>query len=126
MLFRSLCTHNLDEADRLCDRVAVFKTRLLAQDSPTNLRRKLFGRAVVFHLARVDPAFIAALRQKPYVKNVETVDNKVVVKLDDPELRNPELVQELVALGAQIQFVGEKRQSLEDVYLQLIGDEVQA
>jgi len=120
-----LCTHNLDEADRLCDRVAVFKTRLLAQDSPTNLRRKLFGRAVVFHLARVDPAFIAALRQKSYVQNVETVDNKVVVKLDDPEVRNPELVQELVALGAQVQFVGEKRQSLEDVYLQLIGDEVQ-
>ncbi|HEY4718057.1 MAG TPA: ABC transporter ATP-binding protein [Anaerolineales bacterium] len=121
-----LCTHNLDEADRLCDRVAVFKTRLLAQDSPTNLRRKLFGRAVVFHLAQVDSAFIAALRQKSYVQGVETVDNKVVVKLDDPELRNPELVQELVALGAQIQFVGEKRQSLEDVYLQLIGDEVQA
>src|SRR3990170_57816 len=46
--------------------------------------------------------------------------------LDEAELRNPELVQELVALGAQIQFVGEKRQSLEDVYLQLIGDEVQA
>jgi len=120
-----LCTHNLDEADRLCDRVAVFKTRLLAQDSPTNLRRKLFGRAVVFHLAQVDSAFIAALRQKSYVQNVETVDNKVVVKLDDPEVRNPELVQELVALGAQVQFVGEKRQSLEDVYLQLIGDEVQ-
>lgn len=120
-----LCTHNLDEADRLCDRVAVFKTRLLAQDSPTNLRRKLFGRAVVFHLAMVDPAFIAALRQKSYVQNVETVDNKIVVKLDDPEVRNPELVRELVALGAQVQFVGEKRQSLEDVYLQLIGDEAQ-
>jgi ABC-2 type transport system ATP-binding protein len=119
-----MCTHNLDEADRLCDRVAVFKTRLLALDSPVNLRRKLFGRAVVFHLGQVKPAFITALRQKPFVQDVETVDDKLVVKLDDPVMRNPELVQELVGLGAEIQFVGEKRQSLEDVYLQMIGDQV--
>jgi len=121
-----LTTHNLDEADRLCDRVAVFKTRLLALDSPTNLRRKLFGRAVVFHLTQQQTAFANALRQKTYVQGVESVENKLIVKLDDPEARNPELVQELVSLGAQIQFVGERRQSLEDVYLQLIGEEVQS
>ena len=121
-----LCTHNLDEADRLCDRVAVFKTRLLALDSPLNLRRKLFGREVVFHLTKVNPGFSEALRQKAFVQDVETMDNKLVVKLDDPETRNPELVQELVSLGAEIQFVGEKRQSLEDVYLQLIGEKAQA
>lgn len=118
-----LCTHNLDEADRLCDRVAMFKTRLLALDTPTNLRRKLFGRAVVFHLAKVKAAFAKALRQNEFVKDVETVDNKIIVQLDDPERRNPRLVSELVGLGAQIQFVGEKRQSLEDVYLQLLGNE---
>ena len=118
-----LCTHNLDEADRLCDRVAVFKTRLLAVDTPTNLRRRLFGRAVVFHLAEVNNQFTAAMRQKKYVLQAETVDNKLIVKLDDPERRNPELVRELIGLGAQIQFVGEMRQSLEDVYLQLMGSE---
>ena len=120
-----LCTHNLDEADRLCDRVAVFKTRLLALDTPTNLRRKLFGRAVVFHLDEVKPAFSNALRQKDFVQGIEVVESKLVVKLDDPETRNPELVRELVGLGAKIRFVGEMRQSLEDVYLQLIGNEVQ-
>ena len=46
-----LCTHNLDEADRLCDRVGVFKTHLLVVDTPANLRSQLFGRRVVFHLA---------------------------------------------------------------------------
>ena len=116
-----LCTHNLDEADRLCDRVAVFKSRLLAVDTPTNLRRKLFGRAVVFHLAEVRGQFSSALRRKEYVTEVETVENKLIVKLDDPETRNPELIHELIGLGARIQFVGEMRQSLEDVYLQLMG-----
>src|SRR3970040_1578084 len=45
-----ICTHNLDEADRLCDRVAVFNTRLLALDTPRALRRQIFGRAVGFSL----------------------------------------------------------------------------
>jgi ABC-2 type transport system ATP-binding protein len=121
-----LCTHNLDEADRLCDRVAVFKTRLLAVDTTTNLRRKLFGRAVVFHLTEVKRQFADVLRQKPYVHEIETMEDKLVVKVDDPEIRNPELIQELVKLGAQIQFVGELRQSLEDVYLQLMVSDNEA
>jgi ABC-2 type transport system ATP-binding protein len=54
---------------------------------------------------------------------VETLDNKLIVKIDDPETHNPELVQDLVRLGGQIQFVGEIRQSLEDVYLQLLGND---
>ena len=50
-----LCTHNLDEADRLCDRIGVFKTRLLVVDTPERLRRQLFGRKVVFHLRAMLP-----------------------------------------------------------------------
>ncbi|MQC25862.1 MAG: ATP-binding cassette domain-containing protein [Chloroflexi bacterium] len=115
-----LTTHNLDEADRLCDRIAVFRTSLLALDSPTNLRRQLYGRAVVFHFEALNPAFAEAMEQKSFVREVKTVDNKLVVTLDDPEKRNPELVRELVGLGAELQFVGELRQSLEDVYLQLV------
>jgi ABC-2 type transport system ATP-binding protein len=120
-----ITTHNLDEADRLCDRVAVFKTRLLAVDTPNNLRRKLFGRSVVFHLAKAKDAFVSALRQKQFVHEANLVENKIVVKLDDPETHNPELIKVLMDLGAEVQFVGELRQSLEDVYLQLLGQGVQ-
>ena len=60
-----LCTHNLDEADRLCDRVAVFRTRLLALDTPAALRRQLFGRSVVFHLRAMDPAYAERVRALP-------------------------------------------------------------
>lgn len=116
-----ITTHNLDEADKLCDRVAVLKTRMLAVDTPTNLRRSLFGRAVVFHLAAPKEAFAVAVRQKNYVQQADLVEGKLVVKLDDPEKRNPELLRELIGLGAEVQFVGELRQTLEDVYLQLIG-----
>jgi ABC-2 type transport system ATP-binding protein len=115
-----LCTHNLDEADRLCDRVGVFKTHLLIVDSPANLRSRVFGRKVVFHLRQNDEKFLNSLRSLNSVKDVSAVDNKLVVTLDDPEGQNPEIVRRLVSEGAEIQFVGELKRSLEDVYLQLV------
>ena len=115
-----LCTHNLDEADRLCDRVGVFKTRLLVVDTPTNLRSSVFGRKVVIHLVRADPQMASDIQAMPFIKEARVIDNKLLVTLDNPELHNPEIVRQLVASGAEIQYVGELRHSLEDVYLQLV------
>jgi ABC-2 type transport system ATP-binding protein len=117
-----LCTHNLDEADHLCDRVGVFKTRLLVVDTPTRLRASVFGRKVIFHLRATDEAMADDIRKLPFVREVKVVENKLVVTLDEPEARNPEVVRALVKAGADIQFVGELRHSLEDVYLQLVKD----
>ena len=115
-----LCTHNLDEADRLCDRVGVFKTQLLALDAPARLRSQLFGRKVVFHLRRSDENMAGLVRSLSYVKDTRIVDNKLLVTLDDPDQHNPEIIRILVGAGAEIQFVGELRHSLEDVYMQLV------
>ncbi len=115
-----LCTHNLNEAERLCDRIAIFNSRLLALDTPAELRRKLYGRTVVFHLARVRPQDVDLISRHPFVRQVQAVDNKLVVGLDDPERRNPLLIRQLVEAGAEIQFVGELRRSLEDIYLRLV------
>ena len=115
-----LCTHNLDEADRLCDRVGVFKTRLLVVDTPARLRTQLFGHKVVFHLRQADEAMAQAVRQIPAIHDVQVMDNKLVIALDHPEEQNPEIIRLLVGLGADVRFVGELRRSLEDVYLQLI------
>jgi ABC-2 type transport system ATP-binding protein len=52
---------------------------------------------------------------------VEVIDNKIVVTVEDPESQNPALVRTLVEKGAEIQFVGELRRRLEDVYLELMG-----
>ena len=115
-----ICTHNLDEADRLCDRIAVFKTQLLVLDSPTNLRRQVFGRKVVFHIQKAEQGLVDKLSQHPHVAEARLIDNKIVVTMDDPETYNPELIRILVNEGADVQFVGELRRSLEDVYLQLV------
>lgn len=118
-----LCTHNLDEADRLCDRIGIFKSRLIAIDTPENLRQKLYGRRVVFHLASLDPAYPSLLRDFDFVRDVQSLDNSMIVSLSDPEQNNPLLVRALVNASAEIQFVGELRHSLEDIYLQTIQSE---
>ena len=115
-----LCTHNLDEADRLCDRIGVFKTHLLVIDTPANLRSQLFGRKIVFHLRQAEDGIATDIRSLPFVKDAKVIDNKLIVTLDDPESRNPDIVRKLVGAGIDIQFVGELRHSLEDVYLYLV------
>lgn len=116
-----LCTHNLDEADRLCDRIAVFKTQLRVVDSPAGLRKQLYGRQVVFHLSESAQPYTALMEKVPYIKQAQAVDNKLVLALDEPEKHNPDLIRQLVQAGASIQFVGELRHSLEDIYLQLVN-----
>jgi ABC-2 type transport system ATP-binding protein len=116
-----LCTHNLDEADRLCDRIGVFRSRLLVVDAPANLRRQLFGRKVVFHLGGAGETFVTAVSSLPFARDVKAVENKLLVTLDNPEEQNPHIIRALVASGADVQFVGELRHSLEDVYLQLVN-----
>jgi ABC-2 type transport system ATP-binding protein len=118
-----LNTHNLDEADRLCDRIAVLNTQLLALDTPAALRREVFGRKVVFHVAELRPEYEATVAEFPFVDAVESVDARLVVTLNDPEAQNPALVAALVNAGAQVQFVGEIRKSLEDVYLHLVSND---
>jgi ABC-2 type transport system ATP-binding protein len=113
-----LCTHNLDEADRLCDRIGIFKSRLIEIDTPENLRNKLYGRKVVFHLRALHPDWAQEVAGLEGVKEVQSINGKLVVGLDDPEAVNPEIIRTLVGAGADIQFVGELRHSLEDVYLQ--------
>jgi ABC-2 type transport system ATP-binding protein len=115
-----MCTHNLDEADRLCDRIAIFKTRILALDTPSALRRELYGRTSVFHLRKVSGKHVETLQAQSKVHEVKKIDNKLLVTLDDPEKQNPSLVRSLVETGADVQFVGELRRTLEDVYLKLV------
>jgi ABC-2 type transport system ATP-binding protein len=117
-----MCTHNLDEADRLADRIGVIKRELIQVDSPANLRRSLYGRRVVIHLVSVTEPVLAAVEGLPFTTEVQQVDNTLVVSLDDPEEQNPTLVERVVAAGGRIRYVNELRHSLEDIYFSLIDE----
>ncbi len=117
-----LNTHNLDEAERLCDRIAILKTKLVAVDSPKNLERSLYNRKTIVHLESVTSVVLAAVQKLGFVKNARASDNKLILDIDNPEKDNPELVKTIVQAGGNIQYVTELRSTLEDVYLKLIRE----
>jgi ABC-2 type transport system ATP-binding protein len=115
-------THNLDEAGRICDRIAILKTKLIAIGSPEDLERGTSNRKTVVHLESVSDAILAAVKKLSMVKNVRTSENKLILDVENPEKDNPELVRAVVKAGGDVQFVTELRSSLEDVYLKLIRE----
>jgi ABC-2 type transport system ATP-binding protein len=117
-----LCTHNLDEADRLADRIGVMKQRLIQVDTPENLRRKLYGRRVVVRMRAISSTHLDALKPLAFVKHIESEDNRLMLTLDDPDAMTPAVVHALVQAGGEIQSVAEEKHSLEEVYLNLVGN----
>ncbi len=117
-----LSTHNLTEAEELCDRIAVFRTRLVAVDSPQALRERQFTRQVRVRFA-APGEWLDLVRAEPFVRDawLET-DGALTVRLADPDSDRPRLVVRLVEQGAQILDVREEERSLEDVYLSLIEE----
>ncbi len=119
-----VCTHNLDEAERLCDRIAIMRGSLLRVDTPAGLRRD--GRNAVVRVtlsgARGPESFLDTLVEMPPVLGAQAHDGVLLVELTDPRRETPDLVAGLVAAGARIAEVREQAPSLEDVYLGLVGE----
>ena len=115
-----LNTHNLDEAERICDRIGVLKTKLLAVGPPEDLERSISSRKTVVHLESIADPVLAAVKKLSTVKNVRTSENKLILDMDVPEKDNPQLVRVIVAAGGDIRYVTELTSTLEDVYLKLV------
>jgi ABC-2 type transport system ATP-binding protein len=117
-----LATHNLDEADRLCDRVAFVRGGLLRVDSPAGLRGSMGGRGVEIGLAEpASDAVAAAARAVPGVTAVEVADRRLIMAIEDPAAVTPGVVRALVAAGAAIVSVHERATTLEQVYFEVMG-----
>jgi ABC-2 type transport system ATP-binding protein len=119
-----VCTHNLDEAERLCDRVGIMRGTLLMVDTPARLRRRGRSASVRIELvgARRAASFVDLLVDLPFVEAARANETALHVEVRDPRTDNPELVRALVNAGARIMSVHEDAVTLEDVYLELVGE----
>jgi ABC-2 type transport system ATP-binding protein len=117
-----LNTHQLAEAERVCDRVGIMHTRLIAVGTPDGLRGTASRHATAIQLAVVSEAVVAAARNAARA-DVAVSGNTITVPVDKPERDNPELVRAVVAAGGEVQFVSGLVPTLEETYLKLLGDE---
>jgi ABC-2 type transport system ATP-binding protein len=120
-----LNTHQLAEAERVCDRVGIMQRRLVAVGTPDGLRGTASTRATAIQLAVVTDAAVAAARQASHASGADVTvsGNTITVPVGKPERDNPELVRAIVAAGGEVQFVSGLVPTLEETYLKLLGDE---
>ncbi len=119
-----LCTHNLDEADRLCDRIAFFRRSIIRIDTPAKLRAELYGHATEFRIMPGPSAdHLQRVQSVPGVNKAHLENGSIIVASGDPLEVNPRVVRALVGSGAEVAYVTERRASLEDVYLRVVEGE---
>jgi ABC-2 type transport system ATP-binding protein len=118
-----LTTHNMADAEKLCDEVAVIREgTLVALGSPDNLRAHLGSPRVEIVGHGFSEQALALLQAHPQVKDVETQNSHLVIDLLT-ETSVAAIVNILVGAGAQVEEVRRDRDSLEEVFLTLTGEQ---
>jgi ABC-2 type transport system ATP-binding protein len=115
-----LSTHNLDEVERVADRVAVLRGRLVAYDTPAALRARLFGARLRIVLDR-DAAPLVAVVQR-LAPEVRAENRNLSIRVEDAAADAPAIVRALVDAGAGVEQVTPEEAPLEEVYLRLLAE----
>jgi ABC-2 type transport system ATP-binding protein len=118
-----VCTHNLDEAQRLADIVGIINRRLLVCDTLTNLRSgaRLTTPIEIELRAPLGDHQLAATKL-PFVKSIDGKDGKYVFEVENPSINTPNLVKALVDSDAQVYAVRPQTRDLETIYLQCVSE----
>lgn len=117
-----LTTHNLGEAEKLCDRVAVIRQgKLLGSGSPDELRLQQGQNRLEIVGSGFSEAVLALLRQRPEVKALTREDHHLTLELAAAMDTTP-LVRLLIDQGVQIDEVRKGKASLEEVFLELVKE----
>src|ERR1700724_2354599 len=119
-----LTTHYMDEAERLCDRLAITHLgQIIAEGSPPNLIERLGGHHVVeFSVTgNSDGVALEAWRKLPSVESVREDDGMVALNVKEPHLTIPALLQAIDKEGSRLQHLTTRQASLEDVFVRLTG-----
>ena len=118
-----LTTHRLDEAEKLCDRVAILNTTLRTVGRIDDLRQRMFRKAIVVTTvaALANPEQLFATL--PTIESWKRDDaGSYVLTVSDVRTAAPDITRALVGVGADVLSIVESRHSLEEVYLELVGD----
>jgi ABC-2 type transport system ATP-binding protein len=122
-----LTTHYMDEAERLCDRLAIVDHgQIIAEGTPSDLIERLGGHHVVeFQVSNVrthsDNDNLDRWRSLPSVESVRREDSTVCLSVREPHLTIPALLDAVTSDGRQLEHLSTRQASLEDVFVQLTG-----
>ena len=115
-----LNTHNLDEAQRICDKVAIMSTSLRAIGTPQELERSVSGKKTVIGLEQqVNDAVFGALKKLP-LKNLSTNGDTITFNVENPDKENSPVIEGIVLAGGHVKSINVVGSTMEETYLKLV------
>jgi ABC-2 type transport system ATP-binding protein len=122
-----LTTHRLEEAERLCDRVAILNRTLRTIGRPDELRERLFAKTLTVRTLVPLPEPGGVFAGLPAVDGWHQDGPAIyLLGVSDSAVAAPAVTRALVAAGADVVSISESHHSLEDVYLELIDEDEEA
>ena len=118
-----LCTHNLEEASSLSDRVCIIKKKIIRIATLSELQNSDRGKRVEIVFRDDADKYTKLIKETSQIKNIQTDKNKAMLVIENPETSNPIILKKLVDSGAKIIYFNQIKASLEEIYLDLIRDE---
>jgi len=120
-----LTTHYMDEADHLCDRIAIIDHgTVVAQETPTGLKHSIGGDVVTMTITPDNDEFIEKVKTLDFVRSAQQVDGSIRLGVDKGETAIPMLMELARQEGVQVPSVTLKEPTLEDVFIKYTGREI--
>lgn len=118
-----LNTHNLDEAQRICDKIGIIKTRMIIVDTPANLKSSFSQRGTIIVLESINDTILEAVKsRKP--KSLKIEGGSLLIEVDDPEKEIPLIINSISAAGGLIKAVTDAGSTLEEAYLNIVKGDI--
>ncbi|MBA7689685.1 Linearmycin resistance ATP-binding protein LnrL [subsurface metagenome] len=120
-----LTTHYIEEADYLCNRVAIMDHgKIMAIDTPNKLKQAVGVNLISLRIANGDDGIVNSLRELSWVRKVEAHAGTVELNIDGGDERLPELIDFADENGFAISSIDLRQPSLEDAFLYYTGREI--
>ena len=118
-----LCTHNLEEASNLSDRVCIIKRKIIRIATLSELQNDDKNKRVEIVFSDDADRYVKLMEEIDGIKNIQTDKNRTILVIEKPETSNPLIIKKLIGSGAGILYFNEIKATLEEIYLDLIKDE---
>jgi ABC-2 type transport system ATP-binding protein len=117
-----LTTHYLDEADALCDRIAIIDNgEIVAGGTPLDLKREIAGDVVTLGVNGSAAAAVELLAEREFVRRLETSKKGLLLYVDDASTAIPQILRVLDGSGIEFDGMELNRPTLDDVFLTKTG-----
>jgi len=120
-----MTTHYLEEADMLCDRVAIIDYgKIVAVGTPNELKEGLGGDIVTLSIKDSNIDISSIIKKVPRVKEVKKQDNTYRIKVEDGEETAPSIIEALRTEGHKVTRLSLTKPTLDEVYLEYTGKSI--